>query len=127
MTDAPLTNEPSPELDEVLAEEPAALPVPCVPVRVDGPVTVQELPAMRAAPFSTALATTFQKILGRDPKRRRVVLLGDANWIYSSTGQGGGITWPSNVALVLENGDAVYAKLPTGTGNLQTVPEYWAD
>lgn len=116
---------PEPELEELQQHD---VPIPAVPVNVVGPVTVHSLPAKSGPAFAQSLTTDFQKILYTDLKRARASLIGSAAWEYSRTGaSGSGVPWPINVALVIEHGDSVYARVPTSTGTLSVITEVWAD
>ncbi len=101
--------------------------LPAVPVRITGPLVVQMAPSRRGPAFSQDLATTFQHVLGADPKRRRAVLIGSVDWLYRTATSGGGVPWPQDVPLVLEHADQVFAAVPTSTGQLSVITEVWAD
>lgn len=117
----------TPDLAEVQQRpDPDALLV--LPARLVEPAAVQVLPARAGAAFVQPLNTQFAHVLGQDPKRRRVVLLGSADWEYSRTGNSGsGVPWPTDVPLVLEHCDAIYARVPTSTGQLSVIAESWAE
>jgi hypothetical protein len=117
------------DVDDVQQDESTGPELPIVvAVRHDGPIRAVELPARNCAPSKLILTTDFQHVLGPDLKRKRVILLADAAWEYSRTGaQGSGVPWPTSVALVLQHADAIYARVPTSTGNLSVFPEVWAD
>lgn len=117
---------PNPDINDVqqLPDEPLVV----IPVQPVGPVPVQNLPARCGAAFSHPLDTAFSNVLGADPKRRRVVLIGSDAWEYSRTGTAGsGVAWPADVPLVLEHCDAIRARVPTSTGTLSVIAETWAD
>lgn len=113
-----------PDVPDLLQRE---VDLPAVPVRHDGPLVVQMAPSLRGPAFVQALSTTFQHILGADPKRRRTILLGDADWLYRTSTSGNGVPWPADVPLVLEHADQIYAATPTSTANLTVITEVWAD
>lgn len=113
-----------PDVPELLQRD---VELPAVPVRHDGPLIVQIAPSLRGPAFSMALATTFQHVLGADPKRRRAVLLADEAWLYRTATSGGGVPWPADMPLYLEHADQVYAATPTGTATLTVITEIWAD
>lgn len=103
-------------------------PLLTVPIRAVGPVPVQQLPARAGAAFAEPLTTSFTKVLGADPKRRRVVLCAGDAWEYSRTGAtGSGIPWPAAVPLILEHCDQFYARVPTSDGVLAVIAETWAE
>lgn len=68
--------EPVTEPDDATVEQEEVAPsLTCIPVVVEGPVRIQELPA-KAAGYRRVVASTTEpkKVLGRDPRRRRMVL-----------------------------------------------------
>jgi hypothetical protein len=103
-------------------QTPAALPA--VPVVVNGPVSVLQLPRRKGPILKNTLTTAGQHVLGPDPRRCRAVLICDVDWQYQHQIQGAGVPWYSKVPLVIEHGDAVYASVPTGTGTLTVICEY---
>jgi hypothetical protein len=119
-------HQPEPELEELEQHD---VPGPVVPVNVMGPVTTHPLPSKGGPAFVQPLvATSFTKVLSHDLKRARTTLLLGAAWEYSRTGgSGSGVPWPSNVPLVLEHCDQVWARVVADTGNLSVITEVWAD
>lgn len=117
---------PQPDISTV--QQLPAEPLLTVPVRAVAPVPVSVLPARCGAAFKEPLSTAFSRVLGADPKRRRTVLCGTEAWEYSRTGNSGsGVPWPADVPLILEHCDAVYARVPTSTGELAVIAEVWAE
>ena len=116
---------PNPDLAELQQREVLA---PVLLVRPDGPVSTQPLPA-RTGPIETnPLTTTFQRVLNRDFKRSRAVLICDVDWLISrSNNAAGGAPWYAKVPLVLTHRDDAYAAVPTDTGTLTVITEIWAD
>lgn len=116
---------PTPDLEDLEQRE---IDVPALPVRVEGPVHAHPLPPMRGPMFKMGLTVDFQHVLGADPKRARTVLICDADWeISHNKAQGSGVPWPADVPLYLPHCDAIYAKVPTSTGNLSVITGIWAD
>ena len=113
-----------PDVPDLLQREVA---LPAVPVRHDGPLVVQLAPSLRGPAFVQDLSTTFQHVLGADPKRRRTILLGSVDWLYRTSSSGAGVPWPQDVPLILEHADQIYAAVPTSTGQLTVITEVWAD
>lgn len=62
---------------------------PTVPVRVEGPVRVQQLPAAHGSHFAVTFddATTAVKVLGRNPLRKRVLLAAKTGDVWVGTGK----------------------------------------
>jgi len=116
-------DEAFPEVDEVLQyDDPHAK----MPVRIDEPVRVQDLPAQASQAFTTPLTTSFARVLPADPTRARATLICSVAWEYSRGGaSGSGCPWPANVALVIRHADQVQARVPTSTGTLTTISESW--
>lgn len=73
--------------DATVVQEEVAPGLSSIPVVVEGPVRVQELPS-KAAGYRRVVAslTQPQKVLGRDPRRRRMVLQ-----VYDATGTTHGV------------------------------------
>jgi hypothetical protein len=118
-----MSERPQPDLGDILQEADAVI---TVPVRHDGPITIHELPA-RVAPISDyVLTTAWQMIAGEDLKRRRIILVCDADMLISHAPRGGA-WWPAKVPLDLRSASAVYAKVTANTATLTAIPEEWAD
>lgn len=65
----------SPSLDELeQREEHAELPIPAVPVHVDGPVQTQELPPRTSVVRSMTVTTEPQELLPADLRRSRALV-----------------------------------------------------
>jgi hypothetical protein len=130
------------------AEDDAAAPIPLtlievfqqtygvagVPVKPVGPVSVTELPARCGVATSIALAAPGTgenvpiSVLERDPRRKRVVLICDQDWIYSrKPSDKHGAPWPKSVPLVLEHCDDILARAQSTAGTLTVIVENWAD
>lgn len=127
----PAALDAKPDLEDVLQEEDAPV---AVPVKHDGPVHTQELPARRWSAFNTTVVdTSVEHLFGRDPRRKRVTLMTtDAPYIVGESKQvvekGAGAVWPQNVALVLAHqGDIYVRRSAAGSSVLSVVAEYWAD
>jgi hypothetical protein len=118
-----------PELPELLQENPQMV---AVPVDIRGPVMVIPVGSRSAPAFSQVLNGAYQNVLsGLDHKRRRATLIGDGEWDYSHSGvPGSGCRIPADVPVVIEHGDAVYAREHAGAGatvTLAVIVEVWAD
>lgn len=97
--------------------------LPAVPVVVQGPVTVVQLPRRKGPAFLQALTSTMTHVLGPDPRRCRVTLICDQDWNYSTQRNGSGVPWYAKVPLVIEHADAVYAST-SSAATLTVIPEY---
>jgi hypothetical protein len=122
--------DPAPDLATVL-QVTDARGYPEVPVRVTEPVSTYELPSRVAVVLDYALTgTAFQQVIGEDPKRKRCLIIGDADFFITHSQSGNnrqGGYWPAKVALEWCNTSAVYARASAGTVNLTVIAEEFAD
>jgi len=118
---------PDPDLAELQQRETIIIDPYTVPVRHVGPVGTRELPAQGSGAFATVLSTDMQHILGADLTRKRALLVCAAAWEYSASRTGGGVPIPANAVIDIRHCDSVYAKVTTGTAELSTITEHWAE
>jgi hypothetical protein len=125
----PAAPQPSPEIEDVYQEEPS--PFSTVPVHIEGPVQVHELPARRAQMKTDVVSNSgWTPLLPETPKRKRLVMIStDKSFYLSIDGTGvSGFLWPANVALVLEHTQRVYAMSADPAGStISHCSELWAD
>jgi hypothetical protein len=119
-----IEDPPDPALPELQQRD---LPFPTVPVEVPGKVRVQPLPARNSSANAFPMDTTLRRVLGADPKRSRVQLVSTVAWLYGRTASGERVPWPANVVCVVTHSDEIYAAVPTSTGTLAVIAEYYAD
>ena len=126
---SPAPDDPTP--DEVLAEEPSSPHIPPVPVAVQGPVRVQQLPSPVWAMISYAGVTTAAiQILGAEPRRRTATVLGSAAIRIGQTSaqaDAQAAPWPANIPLAMTHDGEVWARADTGTVNIMVLVEYWTE
>ena len=113
------------------------LPVPAVPVHVDGPVQTQTLPPRTSVLRTITVTTTPMELLARDLRRQRAVVYSfDQDVIIalrsSEAGSGpafttAGARWPKGSALTLFGASQVWVAAVTGTTSVTIVSESWAD
>lgn len=126
--------ERDPTQEELDQREPADLQA--VPVRIEGPVRSQQLPAQTWAAKTIELTDDETiRVLNRDPRRKRAYLLSNdgATWIGAS--QAGtlnvGFRLPDGgldgLGLELTHSEEVWAVADGNTSNLRMVVEYWAE
>lgn len=124
---------PTPELDNLQQRD---MPVPAVPVRVEGTVLTQRLPNRIGAVSVEALsATRGTPALRADPRRASAILMlatvdaagGATKLLVARSITGQYATWPLNVPLPVTHCDDVFAKVDTGTGTLTVLTESYAD
>jgi len=115
---------PDPELPDLQQQN---LPMPTVPVSVEGKVRVLHLPNRNSAIEAFAMTTTLARVLAADPKRARTVLVSTVAWNLARTRTGQTAPIPANVVITLTHSDEVHASVPTSTGTLAVISEYYAD
>lgn len=105
-------------------------------VRFNGPQPVHDQPSRAGAPFTAVVNAAGDFILGKDPRRKRAVIVSSDNPFYYSTAQqarpstASACLWPANVPMELRNGDQVWCAYASGANNLSTlgvVVELYAD
>lgn len=127
---------PTPDVDEVQQDDPHALPTGPVPVAVQGPVNIRQLP-MRASSGRTLPVDAIETIAGDDDRRAQVTV-----WLANPAGpsvyighdrtlvQGGeALTVVSGIPVTLRGSQRVWAASATpGTAaRLSVLIEQWAD
>lgn len=123
------TSEFEPSADTVMQDEHPALK--SVPVTVEAPVTVHELPARGGGYRALELDTTAERILTADPRRKSAIILPVDGDIYIGDDQAqatgdGRPRWTSGVPLPITHRDEVWASATTGTVEVTIVIEQWA-
>jgi hypothetical protein len=106
-----------------------------VPVTLDEPVNVRELPAISAGMTRKTLDTSGERILAADPKRKSATIVSldqalylgmDAGNVNAAMGSPNGARWPVSTPLVLTTCDEVWASSVTSTTTLTIIIEKWA-
>lgn len=120
----PIEDPPDPDLPDLQQRD---LMPPAVPVELTGKARVQHLPNRSSSVESFPMTTTQQRVLAADPKRARAQLVSSVAWNYARTRTGATAPIPANVVITITHTDEVCASVPTGTGNLAVIGEYWAD
>lgn len=128
--------DPEPDIVDVHQEEPEdILPVPSVPVTVDGPVRTQQLPT-RTASMRSIRITGTEVIAGEDDRRASVTLVarsGTEGFYVGTSSQmvasGEAAFFDSNIPVTLRTTERLYARSSDGTtmSHLTVVQELWAD
>jgi hypothetical protein len=130
----------SPSWDEVEQREGLPeLPIPAVPVHVDGPVQTQNLPPRTSVVRSVQVDNLVpQEILAKDLRRSRAVLYAhDSRVVYGLTStdcliaagsRANGAYWPQNLQLTINGSSRLFVASATATPTLVSViAESWAD
>lgn len=126
-----VTNDSVPDSDILQAE----MPVPAaISVRQDGPVRVQELPAVAGISRHLTVGNTnadTQVLVGADPSRRRLVLIatGSAVKIGATRGDvstaGAAAEWPAGVVLTLLHCGPLWIRAVTAPATVDVMTEQW--
>ena len=119
-----IEDPPDPDLPELQQRD---LPMPTVPVEIEGKARVIHLPNRASSVEQFAMDATLRRVMGADPKRARAVLTSSVAWRYARSTTGMTFPVPANSLLVITHADEVCARAETGTGNLGILGEYWAD
>lgn len=138
-----MSNPIMPDAAEIQGVESApSTKFPTVPVTVEGPVRVEQLPSrlgdartFKVQPAASIAAhvsgdTTFRR--NKDPRRRRVILLSTDQPFYYAMDQetverGQGALWPINVALPVEHTDEFFLASANVAGSTITlIREDWS-
>ncbi len=130
----------SPSMDELdQREELSELPIPAVPVHVDGPVQTQELPPRISVMRSMNVGTEPQELLGGDLRRSRALIwaIDGPVWIGKSSMEcrpaspgsvAPGARLPQATSPVeLRGYSRIFVAAVAGTVLVSVVAESWAD
>lgn len=129
------TETVTPDLDEVEQQESRReMAETALPVHLDGPARVQQLPCRVSVMRSISLGSTTELIAGRDLRRARIVLVSADQPVYlgqttTEVANGSGFLMPSGQPLELLNAATLYARCsaPGMTTILSILIEQWAD
>jgi hypothetical protein len=105
--------------------------MPTVPVRVEGPVQVRELPALSGG-WGTVDCTkgTTVRLLSRDPRRKSCMIRSDTEDVYLAASQAGcglgAFVLLKNTAMVITACDGVWVVPVTGSTRVHVYSEVWA-
>lgn len=130
------------DVEDLEQEEDLGIDHVVVPVRVEGPVRVRQLPAIAWAPrtFTVVHLAAPTRIAGRDPRRASLALYlpeppAAAHRIYIGASQAGaqslteGIIPTGGQLLTLRHTDDVWVYNAHAANDLDVcvIPEFWAD
>lgn len=118
-----------PELQDIMQRPEAPLSV-TVPVKHDGPLPTQELPAVLGTAETWPITTTPQVVLTRSRTRKKATLISTDNPVLimprrSNIGTNTGATWPANVPFVYTAETELSVCTATGTATLSVITEDW--
>ena len=117
------------DTEDVLQAEDAHVPMTAIPVVVEGPTRVQQLPTRSAGMRSYDLTTEPVRVLEGDPRRRQALLSASAAILVGPTqaAANAGAQLQSGNLPPLTTSDEVWARAVTGTATLGVINEQWAD
>lgn len=118
-----------PELQDVTQRADLPLSV-TVPVKHDGPLPTQELPAVLGTAEQWPITTAPQVVLTRSQTRKRAILISTDNPFLilprrSNIGTNTGALWPALVPLVYTAQTELSVCTTTGTATLSVITEDW--
>jgi len=133
--------EPVPDLPEVLQTESGGYAVPkmpAIPVRVEGYVTTQEVPAVRSTTRSISLTnadTDAQELVGEDPRRKALTLWVETQGVYLNEARQGvtgatpyGAHLPAGGSVTINHQNPVWIRGDNASAALVSfLLEQWAD
>jgi hypothetical protein len=117
---------PDPGIDELQQRPPELWAPPNIPVTIEGTPRVLIVGNRAGSPFAMNLTTAPQHVLGEEPNRAAVTLIGSAAWNYRSTSNAQDVPVPANVPLVLHHTLRMFANAG-GACTLSVFPEYHGD
>ncbi len=121
--------ESTPEIDELLQQDPPAMST--VPVDVQGPVTTYKLPNRRVRTDEVTVPNSgWTKLVDATRKRAHVTFISMDEPIRVRTSSSGeGTPWPDLVPLTMYHTQDVWMKSATTDTptNVGVIEEYWAD
>jgi hypothetical protein len=118
-----LEDLPNPSVADVDQRQDA----PGIPITQTEPLRVQVLPSRTGSILSEALGQTLAQVLYEDNRRRRAILVADADWQVSHGSSAAGAWWPARVPLPVEHAGPLWARTAAGGANLTISVEFWAD
>jgi hypothetical protein len=117
---------PDPGVDELQQRPPELWAPGAVPVEIEGTPRVLMAGNRRWAAFVTGLTTTPTHILGNEPARSCVTLIGSAAWSIKSGKSAAAVPIPANVPIVLTHQGEIYAT-SSASADLSVMAEYHGD
>lgn len=133
-----------PEFDPTPAEinqteNVATVPIPPLPVTVVDPIPVRDMPAVSSGwqaydvPLTTSPAV---RVLGRDPRRKRALIVAvdlagttgrmQLGGTQAEAGSDRATIWPINTPLEITGSDEVWASARTAVITVSVINEQWA-
>lgn len=102
-----------------------------VPVRVEGPIRAQVLPRQGWAIRTIELSVTPTKLVGREPRRGRVLLVASAlSWVGNVETQAKanvGFRVPASIPVEFSHTEEIWGVADTGTATISVSEEFWTE
>lgn len=117
---------PTPGIDELQQRDPELWAPPNIPVTVEGTPRVLVVGNRTHSAMVMNLTAAAQHVLGDEPNRAVVTLIGSAPWNYQHTRNAQNVPVPASVPLVLTHVQRFYANA-SGTCTLSVFAEYHGD
>jgi xanthine dehydrogenase molybdopterin-binding subunit B len=121
----------APDVAAVLQEPDVPYSV-TVPVRHDGPVFSQEVPAVLGTTMTVVATTTPQMILGASGLRKKATIISTDNAFMlvarrnNATVASANALWPANVPLVYTAQTELSVATSAGTASISVITEDWS-
>lgn len=116
-----------PELQDVLQRPDTPMSV-TVPVKHDGPLFTQELPAVLGTSTQYVLTTSGEKVLNASPFRKRATIISTDNPFLimprqSNVGTNTSALWPANVPFIYTATSPLWLATPAGAATVSVITE----
>ena len=121
-----VTDIPDPGVDELQQRPPEIWAPDAIPVEIVGTTRVLQAPNRTWACQAISLSTNACHVVGDEPNRSVVTIVGDADWRIHTNRNAAGKRWPANVPVVLTHQQPIYASA-AGTATLTVIAEYHGD
>ena len=123
--------DPNPTPAELTQDELPAPALPSVPVVVQGPTRVQQLPRVSGGSKTVSVGTTPVRVLGADPRRAEVQLYSWDNDLAYGESQGEAASvyaarWPKGVTKTIRHTGELWLASATATTSVTLDVENWA-
>jgi hypothetical protein len=121
----------NPDVADVMQEPEEPYSV-TVPVKHDGPIYSQEVPAVLGTTMTVTATTSPQLILSASPMRKKATLISTDNafMVVARRNNGGTASanalWPANVPLVYTAQTELSVMTSTGTATISVITEDWS-
>lgn len=124
------TDDLTPDIEDVLQEQPAPVPMTPIPVVLEGPADTRQLPTRSPGMATLDLTVDPTRVLQDDPRRSRAILQVAGDAVILGTSQSAathaGARLADGTTVTLTTSGEVWARAGTGTATLSVISEQWA-